>query len=264
MKLQDIYVYPIKSLGGIRLEEAEVQERGLKYDRRWMLVDKEGKFLTQRKYANMALIQVELTADGLKVFLKKKPEKQVLVPYEKSDGRELSVVIWEDTVPARIVDESISAWFTDQLGIPCDLVIMPNTTKRKLKPKYAVNGESVSFADGMPYLIIGQASLDDLNNRLEKPVPMERFRPNFVFSGGEPFAEDKGDLVKIGGNEFKITKSCARCIVITIDQESGEKGKEPLKTLASYRTVDKKVMFGRNMLLLSGDTVKVGDEVFIG
>lgn len=263
MKLQDIYVYPIKSLGGIRLEEAEVQEKGLKYDRRWMLVDKEGVFLTQRKHTHMSMIQVELSTEGLRVYLKKDPATQIMVPYGQCDGRELAVVIWEDTVTARIVDKSISSWFTEQLGIPCDLVIMPESTKRKLKPQYAVNGESVSFADGMPYLIIGQASLDDLNSRLEKPVPMERFRPNFVFSGKEPFAEDSGEIVHIGRNKFKITKPSARCVLITIDQKTGEKGKEPLKTLATYRTVDKKVMFGQNMLLLAGDKVKVGDKVII-
>jgi len=261
MKLQDIYVYPIKSLGGIRLDEAVVEERGLRYDRRWMLVDKGGIFLTQRKYEKMALIQVELEEDGLRVFLKKEPDNQIMVPYGLRSGKVLPVDIWEDTVNAELVDERISDWFSRQLDIPCDLVVMPQSTERKLKPQYAVNGESVSFADGMPYLIIGQASLDDLNKRLEEPVPMQRFRPNFVFSGGEPFAEDKWDSIQIGESKFKITKPCARCVMVTIDQESAKKGKEPLKTLATYRLMDKKILFGQNMLLLYGQSVRIGDDV---
>ncbi|KEO73343.1 MOSC domain-containing protein [Anditalea andensis] len=264
MKLRDIYIYPIKSLGGIRLEEAQVEEKGLQYDRRWMLVDKEGNFLTQRKHENMALFQVVLNDKGLRVFLKNDQESNILIPYDLCTGKKLYVQIWEDKVEAQVVDEVISSWFTQQLGIPCDLVVMPESTKRKLKPQYAVNEETVSFADGMPYLIIGQASLDDLNSRLQSPVPMNRFRPNFVFSGGEPFDEDRAGTIMIGASHFKITKPCARCVMVTIDQTSGEKGKEPLKTLASYRTVNKKVMFGQNMLLLSGSTVKVGDEVIMG
>jgi uncharacterized protein len=263
MKLQDIYVYPIKSLGGIRLDEAEVQERGLKYDRRWMLVDKEGIFFTQRKNENMALIQVELEKEGLRVFLKKDPSIRILVPYELRSDHELSVEIWDDRVNAQIVDEKISAWFTKQLGMPCDLVVMPESSDRKLPSKYTVNGETVSFADSMPYLIIGQSALDDLNTRLKEPVPMERFRPNFVFSGGDPFAEDEGATVHIGDCSFKITKPCARCIMVTIDQDTGIKGKEPLKTLATYRMKKNKILFGQNMILLSGDKVKIGDEVII-
>ena len=138
---------------------------------------------------------------------------------------------------------------------------MPPSTKRKLKPKYAVNGESVSFADGMPFLLIGQASLDDLNSRLDDPVSMNRFRPNLVFAGGSPFQEDEWDTIMIGNARFKITKPCARCVVTTVDQQTGQKSKEPLATLATFRNVDGKVMFGQNMLLLGGDRVQIGDQI---
>jgi uncharacterized protein len=124
-----------------------------------------------------------------------------------------------------------------------------------------VNNESVSFADGMPYLVIGQASLDELNTRLEIPVPMDRFRPNLVFTGGKAFEEDDWDKVKIGDAVFKITKPCARCVMTTVDQTTGKKNKEPLKTLSTYRNVKGKVMFGQNMLLLEGEKIRVGDLV---
>lgn len=261
MQLQDIYIYPIKSLGGIRLEESKLEERGLKFDRRWMLVDKEGMFLSQRTFPEMALLQVEVGEESLVVFHKKDNVHRIQVPFLPQSDIFKSVQIWEDEVIGQIVGEKVSKWFSGILGMECDLVIMPESTERKLSPKYAVNNESVGFADAMPYLLIGQASLDGLNSKLEKAVPMDRFRPNLVFSGGLPFEDDAWDKIKIGEAEFKITKPCARCVMTTVNQETAEKGKEPLKTLATFRTFDNKVMFGQNMLLLKGDKIKVGDEV---
>jgi uncharacterized protein YcbX len=261
MYLTDIYIYPIKSLGGIRLNESVLEERGLQYDRRWMLVDKNGIFLTQRTIHQMALLQVELMAGGLKVLKKDDPETNILIPFEPKTEELIPVTVWDDTVVGQLVDNSVSKWFTNQLNMDCDLVVMPESTQRKLNPKYAVNNESVSFADGMPYLLIGQASLADLNTKLQNPVPMDRFRPNLVFSGGKAFEEDEWDKVKIGKSLFKITKPCARCVMTTIDQKTGIKGKEPLQTLAKYRTISNKVMFGQNMSLLEGLTISVGDIV---
>lgn len=261
MHLQDIYTYPIKSLGGIRLEKATLEEKGLQHDRRWMLVDKEGVFLSQRKHPEMALLQTQITDEGIFVVHKGASEQNIFVPFEAESSRSRKVTIWEDRVEAQIVDQEISRRFSKLLKIDCDLVYMPPSTKRKLKPKYAVNGESVSFADGMPYLLIGQSSLDDLNSRLENPVPMNRFRPNFVFAGGAPFQEDEWDIVTIGDARFKITKPCARCMVTTVDQQTGQKGKEPLTTLSKYRNVDGNVLFGQNMLLLEGDRVQTGSPI---
>lgn len=261
MYLQDIYIYPIKSLGGIRLDEALLEERGFKYDRRWMLVDGAGKFLSQRKFPKMALLQVELSEEGLHVFDKSSPDYYLTVPYQAQNDKLIDVEIWEDKVKAQLVNEECNAWFSKYLGFACNLVCMPGSSARKLKPKYAVNGESVSFADGMPYLIIGQSALDDLNSRLNEAVPMDRFRPNLVFAGGAPFEEDHWDKVRIGEAIFKVTKPCARCVMTTVDQQTAEKGKEPLRTLATYRTVNNQVMFGQNMLLLEGAEVKVGDQL---
>jgi uncharacterized protein len=259
--LQDIFIYPIKSLGGIRLTEAEVEEKGFQHDRRWMLVDQTGRFVSQREFSSLALLQVEIQAGGLSVFHKKEPAKSLFIPFDLEEGPEIPVVIWDDQVIGKVVSESAGSWFSDFLGFKVDLVKMPESTLRKVDPRYAVNAESVSFADGMPYLIIGQSSLDELNSRLESPVPMNRFRPNLVFSGGSPFLEDKLHKIKIGSVEFQIVKPCARCVLTTVDQESGEKGKEPLKTLATYRTVNNKVMFGQNVVALSGGVVRLGDEL---
>jgi uncharacterized protein len=261
MYIQDIFIYPIKSLGGIRLEEAVLEEKGFQYDRRWMLVDKDGSFLTQRTFPKMALLQVELTEEGLLVFHKKDRNNQIQIPFLPQTEIFYPVQIWDDQVVGQLVDEKISKWFSEILEMECDLVIMPETTERKIAPKYAVNNESVGFADAMPYLLIGQASLDDLNGRLENPVPMDRFRPNLVFAGAKPFEEDNWDKVQVGDALFKITKPCARCVLTTVNQETAEKGKEPLKTLAAYRTFDHKVMFGQNMLLLKGTKVRVGDKM---
>ncbi|PRY88931.1 MOSC domain-containing protein [Mongoliibacter ruber] len=261
MKLQDIYIYPIKSLGGIRLESWTLEERGFTHDRRWMLVDEHGKFMSQRSLHKMALLQVTLGENGLKVTDKTNADRYLFIPFESEAEGKISVQIWEDEVEAELLDKKYGAWFSDFLEVSARLVRMPLSAQRRLKPKYAVNGESVSFADGMPYLLIGQASLDDLNGRLMDPVGMERFRPNLVFSGNTAFEEDEWDTVKIGDAEFKITKPCARCVMTTVDQNTGSKGKEPLKTLAKYRTMDNKVMFGQNMLLLSGSRVQLGDSL---
>ncbi|EKB47691.1 MOSC domain-containing protein [Cecembia lonarensis] len=263
MYLQDIYIYPIKSLRGIRLEQANLEERGFQFDRRWMLVDMEGQFLSQRTIPRMALIQVIVDEEGLKVYSKNQPEDYIMVPYRPQTKDLIDVQIWEDQVKGQLVSQVCDAWFSKIIGFPCQLVFMPVSTSRKLKQKYAVNGESVSFADGMPYLLIGQSSLDDLNSRLMEAVPMDRFRPNLVFAGGDPFEEDHWDEVRIGEAVFKVTKPCARCVMTTVDQQTAEKGKEPLKTLATYRTVNNQIMFGQNMLLLEGAEVKVGDPVVI-
>lgn len=259
--VSDIFIYPIKSLGSIRIEEGFVQEKGFQYDRRWMLVDHGGVFISQRTHPRLALLSVILENDGLTVFNKKEPANVLNVPFDLASGPELWVTIWDDQVIGKVVSPEINRWFSDYLGIEAYLVIMPEDSHRKVDPRYAVHGESVSFADGMPYLLIGQESLADLNSRLEVPVAMDRFRPNIVFTGGTPFLEDSLCKIKIGEVEFQIIKPCARCVMTTVDQESGEKGKEPLKTLSSYRTINNKVYFGQNVVSLTSGKIKRGDVI---
>ncbi|WP_317168178.1 MOSC domain-containing protein [Pontibacter pamirensis] len=262
--LSEIYIYPIKSLGGISVSAAELEDRGLRYDRRWMLVDDKGKFLTQRQHAQMALLQVSMLENGLSVSHKQGVLEPLYIPFEVKDAAvpELQVTIWDDTVTAQEVDPAISAWFTEVLGMPARLVRMSEQARRLVETDYAQNGEVVSFADSYPFLLIGQASLDDLNSRLEQPVPMNQFRPNFVFRGGAPFEEDTWSDFKIGDVSFQAVKPCARCVVTTINQETAEKSAEPLRTLAIYRQLRHKTIFGQNLLSISpAGTVQVGDKL---
>lgn len=260
--LSDIYIYPIKSLGGIRVTEATVEKRGLQYDRRWMLVDETGCFMSQRKYAKMALLQAELLPDGIRVTHKTKTIAPLLIPFEANDEKSLLVTIWDDVCFAFQVTPEANAWFSEVLEIPCKLVHMPENAIRPVDPEYARPKDVVSFADAYPFLIIGQESLNDLNSRLPEPVPMDRFRPNFVFTGGQAFDEDTWTEFKIGETTFYPVKPCARCVLTTINQETGQKADEPLKTLATYRSRNNKVMFGMNLIHNgTGNILKVGQKV---
>ncbi|TCD28927.1 MOSC domain-containing protein [Pedobacter psychrodurus] len=259
--LSEINIYPIKSLGGIRLEKAQLEEKGLQYDRRWMLVDEEGIFITQRKHFELALLQVNISDGKLTVSHKTSPEQSISFSLDEDTGEQISVVIWNDTATALEVNKSVNDWFSDFLKFKVKLVKMPLTEKRLVDRDYALNEEVVSFADGYPCLIIGQSSLDGLNEKLTEPIFMDRFRPNFVFTGGEPHVEDNFQNFQIGEVLFSAVKPCARCVLITIDQQTGEKGQEPLRTLAGYRTVGKKIMFGQNLLHQHTGIISVGDEL---
>jgi uncharacterized protein YcbX len=263
MILSEIWIYPVKSLGGIQLTEALTEEKGLQYDRRWMIVDENGLFQTQRFSPEMALIDILLHQNGLKIFTRSNPENYTLVPFEPVSGETIAVKVWNDVVDAVTVSTIADQWLSDQLGKKVRLVMMPENTQRKADPRYAQHDENVSFADGFPYLVISQASLDDLNSRLSEPVNMARFRPNFVITGTEPFAEDAWKSFMIGNATFNIVKPCARCVMTTINPETAEKGVEPLKTLSTYRRINNKVLFGQNVVAATFGTVKAGDKVTV-
>lgn len=246
--LTEIYIYPVKSLSGISLQKSEVTERGLKHDRRWMLVDQNNMFVTQRKYPQMTLIKTELNDDSLSFSHKLNEHLYFKIPLELEDGEQINITVWNDNVSALLVSKEADEWFSEVLGINCKLVYMPENAKRYVNKKYAAKNEIVSFADAFPFLIIGQASLDDLNNRLKEKLPMNRFRPNFVFTGGTAFDEDKWKSFRIGDITFYPVKPCSRCVITTINQDTAEKFEEPLRTLSTYRTINNKVMFGQNLL----------------
>jgi uncharacterized protein len=268
LKLSEIYIYPIKSLGGIRLETANITTRGLENDRRFMLVDENGRFLSQREYPQLAIFQTEIEAAFLKITNKKNGSTlKISLQYSLNHKvtQSLNVQIWDDETSAIEVSSEASNWFTQALDIPTRLVYMHEESQRKTDAQYSLNGEEItSFSDGYPILIIGQSSLDDLNNRLENPVNINRFRPNFVFTNGEPFEEDAWHEFTVGNVRFFGVKPCARCIMTTIDQETGEKkGKEPLLTLNKYRKAGNKILFGQNVLISQLGTVSVGDDVTV-
>jgi uncharacterized protein len=259
-KLTQINIYPVKSLGGTGLKTAEVTDRGLKYDRRWMLVDQNGRFLTQRVHPAMALIGIDLKPPVIEMKHKLTGET-ISFDIEGNSGKEFDISVWDDIVHARAVDKKTDEWLCDILKIGCSLVHMPEESRRSVDKKYASNNEIVSFADAFPFLIIGEESLNDLNSRLEEKLPMNRFRPNFVFSGGKPFDEDRWKSFKISGMEFYPVKPCIRCTIPTVNQETGERGEEPLRTLASYRAVNNKIYFGQNLLHSGSGTINTGDEL---
>lgn len=264
MHLSEISVYPIKSLGGILMEDALIQERGLQFDRRWMLIDENNEFLTQREFPRMALLETKTQNENLLVY---ESERQKSIELRPANKEPISVKIWSSRVKADVYPSEVNNWFSEFLQTKCRLVLMPPESKRKVSPFYAVRKfiDTVSFADAYPFLLIGQSSLDDLNARLSEPLPMNRFRPNLVVAGAAAFAEDNWKKIKIGATIFHLVKPCARCVITTIDQKRGEKnGKEPLKTLAQYRTRRGKVLFGQNLIAENfGETVKVGDLVEI-
>ena len=262
MNISEIWIYPVKSLGGIRLKEAEVEEKGLKYDRRWMIVDEDGVFLTQRAYSKMALIDVSLESNAL-VLTSRSDQQSISIPFEPVSAEQISVKVWDDEVVALTVNDQADVWLSQQLDKNVRLVLMPEWSERKADPKYAKNDENVSFADGFPFLIISQASLDNLNDKLSESLEMKRFRPNFVITSTTPHAEDEWKKIKIGNLEFEIVKPCARCVLTTIDPETGNKGPEPLKTLATYRRLNNKILFGQNVVARNFGTIAENDTVVI-
>lgn len=262
MHLSEINIYPVKSLAGISLNEAVVEDRGLRFDRRWMLVDEANQFMTQREFPVMARIRVAMNGshftaaiDDKSLDISVKPETDVFA----------NVKVWSSSVNAQIFGKETNGWFSEVLRKNCKLVLMPEETRRTVNPIYAVRRfkDMVSFADGYPFLLIGEGSLADLNSRLETPLPMNRFRPNLVVEGSEAFAEDTWKRIMIGETEFHVVKPCERCVITTVDQERGEKvGKEPLKTLATYRNQNGNVLFGQNLIAeQAGGSIYVGDEI---
>ncbi len=268
--VSEITIYPIKSLGGISLQEAIVEQRGLQYDRRWVLADENNVFITQRQNEQMALIDVAITKTGLQVTHRLKRIASLQIPFEPQTvagggvPHQQQITIWDDVVSAIRVSDEADAWFTTVLGKKCSLFYQPDDSIRLTDPKYSITKEEhTSFSDGYPILVIGQASLDELNAKLEEPVSMKRFRPNLVFTGGEAHVEDTWRYFTVGDAKLVGVKPCARCVLTTINPETAEKGKEPLRTLTQYRNVNNKILFGQNLLVVETGKISVGDELLL-
>jgi uncharacterized protein YcbX len=257
--LSEIWIYPIKGLGGIRLPSSIVLEKGLAHDRRWMLVDDQNQFMTQRVCHKMSLFKQSITVSDISVHF---GGQSIQIPFDHSIINEpIQTKVWDDAVTVFEVSKVYSQWFSDQLNLKCKLVSFPETGSRPIDAKYKLKDEHVSLADAYPLLIIGQASLDDLNSRLQDPVPMNRFRPNIVFTGGLPYEEESWRDFTMGNNRFVGVKPCARCIVTTIDQATGEKGREPLLTLSKYRKQGEKILFGQNVIPVDYNQIHEGEEI---
>ncbi len=262
--LTEITIYPIKSLGGISLQSAIVEDRGLQHDRRWVLADEQNRFITQRENEQMALIDIKVESDGLKVLHRLKRIAPLTIPFSPQTIDSQEITIWDDVVTAIRVSDEADAWFSMVLGMNCRLFYQPDESIRLTDPRYSITKEEhTSFSDGYPILIIGQASLDNLNERLDEKITMKRFRTNLVFSGGQAHEEDDWKYFTVGNAKLVGVKPCARCIMTTINPETAEKGKEPLRTLNQYRNFGNKILFGQNLLVVEKGTISVGDKILM-
>jgi uncharacterized protein YcbX len=267
--IASLHVYPVKGLKGIDLPSARCTERGLEHDRRWMVVDAEGDFLTQRSHPRLATIWTALRDGTLELSA---PDMDpVEVPLVPEAAAPLKVRVWNSVVDALPVSRFADSWLTEYLREPLRLVYMPETTRRPSNKQFTGGEERlVGFADGYAYLIVGRSSLGDLNARLRDEgsaaMPMNRFRPNIVIEGTEPYAEDTWKDIRLGDDVvLRSSKPCGRCQVTTTDQSTGEVlGPEPLRTLSTYREhKDFGPLFGMNYVTVRTGPVKVGDTVAV-
>ncbi|HEY0866837.1 MAG TPA: MOSC N-terminal beta barrel domain-containing protein [Fimbriimonas sp.] len=254
--IQSLHAYPVKSLRGVDLSTADVEAQGFRHDRRWMLVDENGQFMSQRSLARMATVGTRMVGDGIEVF--QEGRESLRIPPTPQDET-VRISVWSFEAKARAVGQEADAWFSDALGQACRLVALPLSRRRTIHPHYGP-GE-IAFADAMPILVASQASLDLLNSKLDLPVPMNRFRANLILAGTPAHAEDEWERIQIGGVTLRRTKKCGRCLVTTTDQRTGERGTEPLRTLAEYRQEGNTVYFGCYYVPETLGTVKVGEEV---
>ncbi|MEE9424288.1 MAG: MOSC domain-containing protein [Methylococcales bacterium] len=260
--LSELSIYPVKSLAGITLSKSDLQQTGLRFDRRWMVVTPDGKFLTQRSQPQMALVHTRIDNDLL--TLSKQGMSDLQVPSIADNARRMQVTVWRDTLAAAHINDVVDSWLSEAIGVACQLVYFPDNVLRGVNPDYAKPGDITAFADGYPLLLISQASLDDLNSRLQQPLPMKRFRPNLVVTGCEPYAEDQWKNIQIGEIKLRIAKPCSRCATTTVDPDTGKyTGKEPLRTLSKYRRQNNKVMFGQNLLHDNTGRLHIGDQLTV-
>ncbi len=259
--LAALYVYPVKSCAALTPASARVEPRGLAGDRRWLVVDAAGKFVTGRLYARMPLIRATPLAQGLRLEALGMPAIEIAEP--SGDAPRRNVEIWRSRVDAAQADDAAGEWLSRFLGADVQFVHMDDAAHRGVNPEFGRPGDEVSFADGYPQLLISSAALDALNERLREPVSMLRFRPNLVVDGTLPHAEDDWKRIRIGSVEFDLVKPCTRCIFTTVDPERGERNAdgEPLKTLTTYRRSPLGVTFGQNLIPRGSGTIRVGDAV---
>lgn len=257
-QVEEIYIYPVKSLAGISLNSAKAEEMGFENDRRWMLINAENVHVTQREYPVMSQFYPQIS--GGKISITFNNDKHEFAINEHLDIA-IESAVWEDKSEVFEVNKATSDWFSKQLGFNCKLVKINKIGDRKHESSRTLETYNVSLADGYPYLLIGTESLDYLNSKLEEKITIKRFRPNLVVSTSKAHEEDDFKTFKAGEVEFKNIKPCGRCIMVNNDPQKAIVKKEPLKTLSKYRNVNNSVLFGTNLVSLNNGIVKVGDKV---
>ncbi|SEK44401.1 hypothetical protein SAMN05444354_101594 [Stigmatella aurantiaca] len=261
LTITELFLYPLKSAAALPLTQAQVEPLGVEHDRRWMVAEPDGTFITGRRDPALLRIQAVPSTTGLRLSAPGLPSLEVPVP--PRDAPRLEISIWDDTCSAARAGEAADAWLSAFLGRPVCLVYVDERMERPVDPQYSAPGDKVGFADGFPLLLLSRASLAALNQRLARPVSLLHFRPNLVVEGCEPFAEDTWKRLLIGSVELEVVSPCARCVLTTFDpltQERDPEG-EPLRTLTAFRRQQNKVMFGQNVVVRRPGKLQVGDAV---
>lgn len=259
--LSQLYCYPVKSLAGLSLSQSAVEPFGLQYDRRWMIVETQsGDFMSQRRYPQMTLIQVEQHQQYILLRDWEERTLQVETPF---GDQQREVIVWGDHCQAWDAGDEAADWLSKLLQYDCRLVYFPDDGLRQVDPVYAQANDKTAFSDGFPLLLISQDSLDDLNRRMDEPVGMMRFRPNIVVSGCGAFAEDRWKRIRIGDITMRVVKPCSRCSIPNVNPITGKREKEPMSTLNQYRRQDGKIFFGQNVIADQMGEIAVGMPVEI-
>ncbi|HEY9754766.1 MAG TPA: MOSC N-terminal beta barrel domain-containing protein [Oculatellaceae cyanobacterium] len=264
--ITEINIFPIKSCRGFAPNQAVTTARGFKWDRNWMVVKDDGSFITQRQKPTMSQIVptvLEESEHGQTIRMRLEAPGMKPLEFESSgSGSKRNVIVWQDTCNAVDEGEAVAAWFSEYLQTASQLVRFSPDFTRRVDPKYKTHeNDQVGFADGYPFMMISQQSLDDINSKVENQLLMNRFRPNLVVDGCEPFAEDTWKTVKINNIVFHVVKPCSRCVITCTDQETSKVSPEPLRTLSTYRNQMNKIMFGQNLIAEDTGTIKIGDHL---
>ncbi len=259
--LDEIYVYPVKSLAGFKVKAWPVDKKGLKFDRKWMLIDKDNHFLSQRKIPAMGQISTEIIQN--KLILNHPNQESIDIPLNPVQGEEQITTLWGKTYPAQSISNKIDEWLSHCLNLKCRLVFQPDSTIRQVDQRYAQKQDQTTFSDGFPFLIVSQASLLSLSQSVGKQLDVVRFRPNLVVSNSAAYAEDEWREIRINQIQFRLPKPCSRCAIPTIDPKTAKTGKEPLKTLNKTRKWNKQVYFGQNALHDATGELIVGSSIEI-
>jgi uncharacterized protein YcbX len=263
-----IHIYPVKSLGGMALDAADATPIGFAWDRRWMLVDAAGTFVSQRGHPSLARLSARLEprADGgvPDLVITRQPDGETLVIVTAGVAAErIAVDVWGDSVLALPVSSEADHWFSTFIEKPVRLVFFPDDAARSCDPEWAAPGDKVAFADGFPYLVTTTGALAAVAAEVGTSLEMLRFRPNLVIAADEPFAEDDWRRIAVGGLPMRLVKPCGRCVMVNVDPATGRSGREPLRSLTRTRRFGSRVVFGQNAVFDGSGRIRVGDSVVV-